>query len=260
VARNIDVGDVISKVFATYTAHAGVLLPVAALLFLIEAAFRVLGLESAGLALLAAVISIVLSTLYTGMVVELVNDVRDGRLDQSVGGLFNSVTPVLLPLIAVSILAAIGLAIGFVLLIIPGLFLLTFWSVVAPVTVLERPGVFAAFSRSWELVKGNGWQVFGVIVLFILIFIAIGIVLGIIGAILGDAGEVVLGYVGSVITAPLVALAASVLYFDLKDVREGVPGPGPEVPGSTAPPPSPPPPPPSSPSPPPPSPPPAGAA
>jgi hypothetical protein len=241
VARNIDIGDVISKVFATYTAHAGVLLPVAALLFLIEAVFRLLGLESAGLAALAGLVALILNTLYTGMVVELVNDVRDGRLDQSIGGLFGSVTPVLLPLIAVSILAGIGIAIGLVLLIVPGLILLTFWSVVAPVTVLERPGVFAGFSRSWELVKGNGWQVFGVIVMFILIFIAIGIVLGIIGAILGDAGEVVLGYVGSVITAPLVALAASVLYFELKDIREGspaaAPGPAPEVPGSYGPPP-----------------------
>jgi hypothetical protein len=65
--------------------------------------------------------------------------------------------------------------------------------------------------------------VFGVIVLFILIFIAIGIVLGIVGAVLGDAGEVILNYVGSVITAPLVALASAVLYFELRE-------PGPEVP------------------------------
>ena len=127
MARNIDVGDVISKVFQTYTKYAGVLLPVAAVVFLIDAVFRLLGLQSAGL----------------------VSDVRDGRLDQSIGGLLSSVTPVLLPLIAVSILAGLGIAIGLVLLIVPGLILVTFWSVVAPVTVLERPGVFAAFSRSW---------------------------------------------------------------------------------------------------------------
>jgi hypothetical protein len=239
VSSNIDVGDVISKVFSTYTRYAGVLLPVAALLFLIEAAFRLLGLESAGLAALAGLVSVILGTLYTGMVVELVNDVRDGRLDQSVGGLLSSVGPVVLPLIAVSILAGIGIAIGLVLLIVPGLILLTFWAVVAPVTVLERPGVFAAFSRSWALVKGNGWQVFGVIIMFVLIFIAIGIVLALIGAILGDAGEVALGYLGSVITAPLVALAASVLYFELKTLQEPSPAaPGPEVPGSQGPPPA----------------------
>jgi hypothetical protein len=225
----IDVGEIISKVFRIYVDYAGVLIPVAAILYLIEAVFRLLGLESTALGLIGGVIGLVLATLYTGMVVELVNDVRDGRLDQTVGGLFSSVTPVLLPLIAVSILAGIGIGIGFLLLIVPGLILVTFWSVVAPVMVLERPGVFRAFGRSWELVRGNGWQVFGVIVLFFLIFIAIGIVLGVIGALLGDAGEVVLGYVGSVITAPLVALAAAVLYFELKGLREA-PATGPEVP------------------------------
>jgi hypothetical protein len=234
MTRNIDVGNVVSKVFDLYVAHAKVLLPVAALLYLIEAAFRVLGLESAGLALVAGLVALILSTLYTGMVVELVNDVRDGRLDQTVGGLLGSVTPVLAALIAVSILAAIGIGIGFLLLIVPGLILVTIWSVVAPVTVLERPGIFAAFGRSRELVKGNGWQVFGVIVLFVLIFIAIGIVLGVIGALLSDAGEIVLGWVGSVLTAPLVALAASVLYFDLKEAREGAAPVAPEAPGGLA--------------------------
>jgi hypothetical protein len=234
MTRNIDVGNVVSKVFDLYVEHARVLLPVAALLYLIEAAFRVLGLDNAGLALLGGLVALILSPLYTGMVVELVNDVRDGRLDQTVGGLLGSVTPVLAALIAVSILAAIGIGIGLLLLIVPGLILVTIWSVVAPVTVLERPGVFAAFGRSRQLVKGNGWQVFGVIVLFVLIFIAIGIVLGVIGALLSDAGEIVLGWVGSVLTAPLVALAASVLYFDLKEVREGPAPVGPEAPGGLA--------------------------
>jgi len=237
--ENIDVGDIVSKVFKTYSQYAGVLLPVAAVVFLIEALFRLLALESAGLALVAAAVSLVVSTLYAGMVVVLVDDVRDGRLDHSVGGLLGSVTPVLAALIAVSVLAALGITAGLILLIVPGLFLVTIWSVVAPVTVLERPGVFAAFSRSRELVKGNGWQVFGVIVLFVLIFFAIGIVFGILGAIAGDVGEVVLSYVGSVITAPLVALAAAVLYFELRMLREGIPpavATGPEVPGSFAPP------------------------
>jgi hypothetical protein len=223
MTRRIDIGDVVSKVFDLYFKYAAVLLPVAAALFLIEAAFRLLGLASTPLALVAGVVALILSTVYTGMVVRLVDDVRDGRLDQSPGDLARSVGPVLLPLIAVSILAGLGVAIGLLLLIIPGLILVTLWAVVAPVTVLERPGLLAAFGRSRELVRGNGWQVFGVIVLFLLVFIAIGIVLSIIGAVFGDAGEVILNYVGSVITAPLVALASAVLYFELR-------APGPEVP------------------------------
>ena len=156
--------------------------------------------------------------------------------------MLRSVAPVILPLIAVSILAGIAISIGFVLLIIPGLYLVTIWAVIAPVVVLERPGVFAAFGRSRRLVKGDGWQVFGVIVLFFVIYICIGIVLTVLGALFGDVGQVVFGYIGSVITAPLVALAASVLYFELKERREGVTAPAasggiaPETPGGFPPP------------------------
>ena len=72
----------------------------------------------------------------------------------------------------ISILFAIGVGIGFVLIIIPGLILLTIWSVVVPVEVLEHRGILGSFGRSRELVRGNGWNVFGVIVIvWVLVFV-----------------------------------------------------------------------------------------
>ena len=95
----------------------------------------------------------------------------------------------------------------------------------APVVVLERPGAFKALGRSRELVRGNGWQVFGVIVVLV---IGVRIVAGIIEAI-GDAGGTGVGIVVRVIVeillAPLSALAASVLYFELRGPT-AVPTPG----------------------------------
>jgi ABC-type transport system involved in cytochrome bd biosynthesis fused ATPase/permease subunit len=91
LTRKIDIGGVVSKVFDLYFRYAAVLLPVAAALFLIEAAFRLLGLASTPLALVAGVVGLILSTVYTGIVVRLVDDVRDGRLDQSPGDLARSV-------------------------------------------------------------------------------------------------------------------------------------------------------------------------
>jgi hypothetical protein len=67
VTRKIDIGDIVSKVFDLYFRYAAVLLPVAAALFLIEAAFRLLGLASTPLALVAGVVALILSTVYTGM-------------------------------------------------------------------------------------------------------------------------------------------------------------------------------------------------
>jgi TM2 domain-containing membrane protein YozV len=237
LTSKLDVGDVIAKVADLYRRYAGVLLPVAAVIFLVVGLLEWLVSDSVVLSLVLALVAIVATYFYTGMVVNLVDDVRDGRLDQSVGELFNRVTPVLGTLILASILAGIGIAIGFVLLIIPGLVLLTLWAVVAPAILLERRGVFAAFSRSHELVRGNGLQVFAVILVFWLIQFAVSLVLGAIGVGAGDGLQALLGYLGRVVTAPLSALGAGVLYFELKAAHGEGAAPtaaAPEVPGGLA--------------------------
>jgi Uncharacterised protein family (UPF0259) len=232
--QSIDPGSVIASAARIYRDHAGVLLASALAIFAVEA---VLGWA---LGWLGALLTLVVSTFYQGMVVELVRDVQDGRRDSSVGELFRSVAPVVLPLLAVSILAGIGIVIGLFLLIVPGLFLMTIWSVVAPVTVIERPGVFAAFGRSQALVKGYGWQVFGVIIVVILISLVAGIIVSLIAASMSDVGRALVSWAFNVVTAPLLALLVSVLYFGLRRAH-GEPAArttaaGPEAPGGWAPP------------------------
>ena len=103
------------------------------------------------------------------MVVEATRDILDGRRDHTVGSLFGSAAPFIAPLFLVGLLAAIAIVIGFVLLIVPGLILLTIWAVIVPAIVIDRVGVFDSFGRSRELVRGSGWQVFGVIVVLFLL-------------------------------------------------------------------------------------------
>jgi len=214
----LDVGGVIRRVWSIYVDQASILMPAAAVVFVIS------GLISAALAtsgsalalLLALAISIVADTLFTGMVVELVADVRDGRRDSSPGQLLRAVTPVIGQLMLVAIVAVLGIVIGLVLFVVPGLILITFWSVFAPVIVLERPPGLGALSRSRELVRGNGWQVFSVIlVLFVLIvFVSGAIELAAESA--GTGVGIVVRVVIGVLTAPISALAAAVLYFELR--------------------------------------------
>jgi hypothetical protein len=213
----LDVGSVIRRVFHIYVDQASVLMPAAAVVFVFTGIIAaLLVVANPGLLLVALIIDLVAVTLFTGMVVELVADVQDGKRDASPGQLLRAVTPVLGQLILVGIVAAIGIVIGFVLIIVPGLILITIWSVAAPVVVLERPGVFAALSRSRELVRGNGWQVFGVIfVLYFLVGVFSLIIEGAAESAGSGAGIVVRVIVG-VLTAPLSALAASVLYFELR--------------------------------------------
>jgi hypothetical protein len=218
----LDVGGVIRRVFDIYVDQASVLMPAAAVVFVFTGILStLLVLASPALALVAVIVSLVATTLFTGMVVELVADVQDGRRDSSPGQLLRAASPVLGQLILVGIVAGIGIVIGFVLIIVPGLILITIWSVAAPVVVLERPGVFASLRRSRELVRGNGWQVFGVI---LVLYILVGVVSFIIEGAAESAGSgvgIVVRVIVGVLTAPLAALAASVLYFELRGASSG---------------------------------------
>jgi len=219
--RKLSVGSALSQVFDIYREQAGVLLPVAFWLFLIVAVVN--GLTEGNLSLfwLGIVVSLAVGTLYQGMVVELVRDVQDGRLDASVGDLMRSVLPVLGPLIGAGILAGIGIAVGLFLLIVPGLILLTMWAVIAPVIVVERRGVFDAFGRSRQLVKDQGWPVFGTVVVAFLIAIVVSLVLVAIAASIADGPllRIVFSALASTVTAPIEALVASVLYFRLLAIK-----------------------------------------
>ncbi len=218
----VDVGGVIRRVFDIYVDQASVLMPAAAVVFVFTGIIAALLVAaSPALALIAVVIDLVATTLFTGMVVELVADVQDGKRDASPGQLLQAATPVLGQLILVGIVAGIGIVIGFVLIIVPGLILITIWSVAAPVVVLERPGVFAALRRSRELVRGNGWQVFGVILVLYILVAAVSLIIEGAAQSAGSGVGIVVRVVVGVLTAPLTALAASVLYFELRGAAAG---------------------------------------
>jgi hypothetical protein len=135
-----------------------------------------------------------------------------------------SALPVLGPLIGAGILAGLGIGAGLVLLIVPGLYLLTIWAVIAPAIVIERRGIFDAFGRSRHLVSGNGWPVFGTIIVAFLITVVASIVLTAIANSIADGPlvRIVFNALASTLTAPITALVASVLYFRLLDLRQPV--------------------------------------
>jgi hypothetical protein len=213
----LSVGETLSEVFDVYRDQAGALLPVAFWLFLVVAIVNGLTEGNFSLFWLGIVVSLAVGTLYQGMVVELVRDVQDGRRDSSVGDLMRSVLPVLGALIGAGILAGLGIGAGFILLVVPGLILLTMWAVIAPVIVVERRGVFDAFGRSRQLVKGQGWPVFGTVVAAYLIGFVAEIVFILIANGIADGPiiRIVFSALASMITAPIAALVAAVLYYRL---------------------------------------------
>jgi hypothetical protein len=226
--KRIGVGDVIGETFSVYGKHIAPLLGSALVVFVVVGLVSGI-LQRAGgvlLLLLAMAVSLAGQALYTGFVVQLVRDVRDGRRDQTVGDLFSAAAPFILPLIGFGILFGIGAAIGFLLIVIPGLILVTFWSLGAPAIVVEGIGPIDAFGRSWRLVRGQAWQVFGVLVIVFVIVVVIQIVLAAIANPIGsgDPSTWIASIISGTVTAPIYAIAVTVMYFDLAGEA---PAPGP---------------------------------
>jgi hypothetical protein len=213
MTRSISPGAVVDRILELYRREAGILLPAAAALYAIQ--FLIAILLPTALAVIVSLVFWVLAVLYQGFVVEIVS-AAEHNVRRAPRELLDAVTPVLGQLLVISILFAIGLLIGFILIIIPGLILLTIWSVTVPVEVLEHRGITGSFGRSRALVRGNGWNVFGVIVIVFFGALVISFLVGLLAAPLGHVGRDLVQWAVNVLVAPVVALTASVLYFELR--------------------------------------------
>jgi hypothetical protein len=180
--------------------------------------------------LLAALVGIAGAFWLQGTLIEAVRDVRDGRAGLSVGETFERVFPVLNRIVIAGILLGIAIGIGFLLLIVPGLIVLTLWIFVIPAIVLENRGIGEAFGRSRELVRGNGWNVFGVIVLTFVLLLGVSIALRLILSPLDDwLASLIQQIVANTLVAPFAVIVWTLAYYRLRAL-EG-PAQAPAAPG-----------------------------
>ena len=215
--RPIEVGRVIREALSIYSENVNALLGSALLIVVVPSLIQtILVGQGPVLEFIGTLIALTAAVLYTGFVVKLVEDVRDGRRDSTAQELISSATPFIVPLIANGFLRLLGIALGLVLFIVPGLYLLAIWAVCSPAIVAEEKGVIDAFRRSKDLVEGQKMAVFLTIVATALALIVVGaIVLGIGVAVAGTAGYVFVGMIFSAVTAPVFGLVTAVIFFDL---------------------------------------------
>lgn len=141
------------------------------------------------------------------------------------------------PLFIVALLTGLGVVIGLVLFVLPGVFLMVRWVVSAPAAVIEREGPTHSIGRSADLTRDHRWAVFGLVLLYLVFYYAIILGLGIIVAAIGGAGvegsafvpRDIAVYVYAAISSAVVSLVSLVgtvgmasLYFELRRVKEGV--------------------------------------
>lgn len=149
----------------------------------------------------------------------------------SIGDCFNGGLVKLLPVLGLMILWFIGVSVGFMLVIIPGLILMTMWSVTVPALVGENTGVFGSFGRSRALTRGSRLKIFLLLLIFlVLIYVVMFVILGAVmgGALMGGAmaagttiwATLAMIPVGWVMTALLTALLVSI-YHECVAIKEG---------------------------------------
>lgn len=82
-------------------------------------------------------------------------------------------------MLAIQILCGIAIGLGFILLLVPGLYLLGRLALVTP-AVADRSlyNPFEAIRTSWELTRGNGWAIFFFLFLVALVIVIAALIIG----------------------------------------------------------------------------------
>ena len=149
---------------------------------------------------------------------------RDVYLDLpvSVPEAFRVVATRLVTLIVASVIVAVLMTIGAMLFIFPLFYVIARFAVVRQAIVLEDAGTGQALSRSSALSGGLKWHVLATLALIVLLLLAVNIGAGfLIGIIPSRVVVNVLSTALSVVVGPILGIAETVLYYDLRIRREG---------------------------------------
>ncbi len=135
------------------------------------------------------------------------------------------------PVLGAAFLITILSGLAFLACVIPGIWLSIAWSVAIPALLFEGIGPTKAMSRSFGLVRGRWWSVFGVYVLSQLIAGVLRFIVGGIFGVVLRAGSsatltvflrnAIVGSIAGVLITPFIAATIAIIYFDLRVRKEG---------------------------------------
>ena len=221
-------GELISLTFTLFGRHLAVFLSLTLLVvapiellvdgvwggFLADRGARSGPVAAAIVSALASIV--VIPPLVTALHVVVVQGLARGE-EPAVGSALSAAAARLLPAIGAVTVYALGVAVGLVILIVPGIYLAVRWYFAAQAAVVDGLAPASALERSGKLVDGTWWRVFGVLLLFSLItgtFGAVGRAL--IDRIDSGALFITAWIVLQTVTLSLGAIFGTLLFFDLR--------------------------------------------
>jgi hypothetical protein len=173
------------------------------------------------------VVSLILGPLATATTVVIVSDNYLGRevtIASAVARAFGRIITVGIT----GILQGLAIGLGFILLIIPGFFCIAWFFSAVNVVMVEGKGPMEALSRAHFLAKGSVGRILGTGILCLIIVLVVEVVIRLIlvaalGVVhVGGTPAALIGSLGSIFVAPLMTVAMTVMYFDLRIRKEGL--------------------------------------
>lgn len=166
------------------------------------------------LGLLLFVTSIIVSALMQGALIHAVSE-QTVRQTSNFGQSYSAAWQRIGNLIGACLL--VGLAVMLMAITIIGIPIAIYfgvrWAFVLQTILIEGSGITESLSRSSNLVEGNWWRVFGIMLMVGLIVWVISFALSFIPAI----GSII----GAVVATPIMAAAQTLLYYDLRHRKGG---------------------------------------
>jgi hypothetical protein len=130
---------------------------------------------------LTILIMIPVSTLLYGASILRIESIAQGA-DIGIGASFRAALPRILALIGGTIGFMLAIGVGFVLLVIPGVYLLGSLFLFVPAVVLDGKGPIESLNHSHKLVKGNWWRLATIggiaVIIFYLVYLVAAVVVG----------------------------------------------------------------------------------
>jgi hypothetical protein len=161
--RPLSFAEILDRAFRVFRDHFSVLVGISAVLWLPYGAILAVGNASR---VVSGIAGIAFSLLFPVMSVALVAAVANVYLDRpiSVADSYRSIRVILTPIIGTYLLLYLLVALGFIALVIPGIYLLICWNLVAPTMIVEHRFGMTALRRSRQLVTGVWWRTFGILI------------------------------------------------------------------------------------------------
>jgi hypothetical protein len=210
----VRIGEILGEAFAVYRRLFRRSVVVAGLIFAVVSLAQALAAESGtAIALLVSLLlSLVGGLLVQGALVEVVRDLHEGRDPAAINMYYDRTRGRLGTLIGASFMYGLGVILGLILFVVPGLIAVARWSLIVPLVMIEKRGWRDAFKRSSELVRGKTGRVLTLVVIANVVTLVVGSIFGFLP---GFFGAWIGGTLAGAIAVPFEAHLLTVLYYRL---------------------------------------------